>query len=356
MKNMFFFFIIIISLIYLALLYIIWNICKIRNKTFNKETALLPLIPTSILLSFFLLFFFISNWTYSIIYFIIMSLFAFLIYTVFFCAIHQIISCFTSKLKPIFRYGIIFVLPFSLWLFGIVWARITHYDEITLKYKGFNGSFKIAHLSDIHLGVIYKSGFVASIVEDLNKINPDIVVITGDLMDGSIAIENWLEPFSKSKAPIYFITGNHESYYGKEAALAKIKNSSLIYIGNDVIDIGKVNLIGVDYEYLNITERLENIKHLFINSQKPNILLYHKPNLTPKELTPYNIFLFLAGHTHGGQMFPMQMITYFECKCFTGLYSYEKNHVYVSTGVGTALCPLRVASSSVIGVINIVGE
>ena len=236
------------------------------------------------------------------------------------------------------------------------WARIIHYDYITLKYRGFQGSFTIAHLSDLHLGVIYKRGFVESVVEKVNKINPDIVVITGDLMDETVEIENWLEPFSNVKAPVYFITGNHENLYGKEAALEKIKKSSLRYIGNDVIDIGKINLIGVDYEYYNITDRLDNIKHLFINSQKPNILLYHKPKLYPKELTPYNIFLLLTGHTHGGQMFPLQLVSYLDNKGLAGLYSYNNTYVYVSTGVGTAHSPLRVGSSSVIGVIRIEGE
>ena len=123
-----------------------------------------------------------------------------------------------------------------------------------------------------------------------------------------------------------------------------------------MIDIGKINLIGVDYEYYNITDRLDNIKHLFINSQKPNILLYHKPKLYPKELTSYNIFLLLTGHTHGGQMFPLQLVSYLDNKGLAGLYSYNNNYVYVSTGVGTAHSPLRVGSSSVIGVIRIEGE
>ena len=189
-----------------------------------------------------------------------MSLFGFVHFAVIFCAIHQLLCCFIKKIKPMFSLIIIVLLPFSLWLFGMIWARIIHYDYITLKYKGFQGSFTIAHLSDLHLGVIYKRGFVESVVEKVNKINPDIVVITGDLMDGRVEIENWVEPFSNVKAPVYFITGNHEHLYGKEAALEKIKNSSLRYIGNDVIDIGKINLIGVDYEYYNITDRLDKHK------------------------------------------------------------------------------------------------
>ena len=258
MKNRILFFITIIGLIYLFLLYILKTLCKIRNKTFNKETALIPLYLTFPLLILFLICYY--NTTYSIIYFIIMSLFGFVHFAVIFCAIHQLLCCFIKKIKPMFSLIIIVLLPFSLWLFGMIWARIIHYDYITLKYKGFQGSFTIAHLSDLHLGVIYKRGFVESVVEKVNKINPDIVVITGDLMDGRVEIENWVEPFSNVKAPVYFITGNHEHLYGKEAALEKIKNSSLRYIGNDVIDIGKINLIGVDYEYYNITDRLDKHK------------------------------------------------------------------------------------------------
>ena len=90
----------------------------------------------------------------------------------------------------------------------------------------------------------------------------------------------------------------------------------------------------------------------------PNILLYHVPTLVPDELEKYNIFLFLAGHTHGGQIFPLGIFAYFANACFSGLYSDKTNthFIYVSEGVNNAVIPMRVGSSRIFALITIEGN
>jgi predicted MPP superfamily phosphohydrolase len=80
--------------------------------------------------------------------------------------------------------------------------------------------------------------------------------------------------------------------------------------------------------------------------------------MKPDELEKYNIFLFLCGHTHGGQLFPFNIFAYFMNKCFSGLYSNKnyKNHVYVTEGINTALPPMRVGSNKTFAVITIEGS
>lgn len=122
-------------------------------------------------------------------YYVLGSLLALMSYVVIFCGIHQIICHFTKNLTPIIRYIIILGIPAIIWIAGTICANVITYDEITLKYEGLNHNIKIAHLSDIHLGVLYKKNFIESIVSEINQIKPDIVVITGDLFDSSMTVE-----------------------------------------------------------------------------------------------------------------------------------------------------------------------
>ena len=98
---------------------------------------------------------------------------------------------------------------------------------------------KIAHLTDLHLGANYQHAFVIRIVNKIRKeIHPDIVVITGDLADGSLRVQTeWLQLFNYLNVPILYITGNHEKIHGKDPLLAVIKeNTKIHYIGNSVYD------------------------------------------------------------------------------------------------------------------------
>ena len=83
-----------------------------------------------------------------------------------------------------------------------------------------------------------------------------------------------------------------------------------------------------------------------------NILLYHIPNVSLKDLNEVGIYLMLAGHTHGGQIFPFTILAWLGNKYFTGLYNNDnKNYIFVSSGYGTALCPMRFFTKKMIGII-----
>lgn len=346
----------VVALIYGGLTYLTWSIFKIKEKQFTKKSLILPLYVAGPLLFLYFFLGLISTPTYTFMYYVLGSLLALMIYVVIFCGIHQIICHFTKKLTPIIRYIIILGIPAIIWIAGTICANVITHDEITLTYKGLNNKIKIAHLSDIHLGVLYKKNFIESIVSEINQIKPDVVVITGDLFDSSMPVEvDWLKPFDNLTIPIFYITGNHETYYNKTAALEVVNQTNIQYIQN-VVEYRGINFIGVDYEYRNLTDRLVTLSPLFKDSKIPNVLLCHVPLLKPKDLAPFNIFLYLGGHSHGGQMFPMHLISYFGSKCFAGLYSDDNNHhVYVSTGLGAVLCPIRLFAPSVIGIINIEG-
>ena len=134
-----------------------------------------------------------------------------------------------------------------------------------------------------------------------------------------------------------------------------IENTKIKHLGNKEFEYRGVNFIGIDYEdnYINILENISNKE-----KKIPNIVLCHVPLIEPNELEKYNVFLFLCGHTHGGQLFPLNFFAYLMNKCFSGLYSNKnyKNHVYVSEGINTALPPMRVGSNKTFAVITIEGS
>ena len=184
---------------------------------------------------------------------------------------------------------------------------------------------------------------------------PDIVVITGDLADGSLKVKpDWLMPFNNLAMPILYVTGNHEEMNPKDDMINVINLTNIKYIGkHETFKFKEVNFIGEDFGH--------DLKRCLIDAKQeqgvPNVLLYHVPNLSPDELNKYNIFLMLAGHTHGGQIFPLGLFAYLANACFAGLYTDEdKTHyIYVSEGVNNAVVPMRVGSSRVFPLITIEG-
>ena len=212
------------------------------------------------------------------------------------------------------------------------------------------------HLSDIHLGAIHQKNSIIKIVEEIKKLDPDIVVITGDMADGSLMVESeWIEPFDELEVPILYVTGNHEELNPEEEMVKVLEKTKIRYIGKcNNFQFKEVNFFGVDYGY-NLRKVLAKEE---LRKDIPNILLSHVPEMKPEELNEYNIFLFLAGHTHGGQLFPLNILAYLANACFYGLYSdsSKSHHVYVSQGVNNAVVPMRVGSSRIFALITIEGD
>ena len=260
-------------------------------------------------------------------------------------------------------------------IYGTINDRMIKFDEKTIYCSKFQSDevLNIIHLTDLHLGACYDENYVQGLVEKiLNYIKKkpiviDFLVITGDLIDGNISLtKEMLEPFSQINAPIYYVTGNHEDYIWKAEAFNIIENNSnIIHIPNNIITYkNKVNIIGVDYHF-NSSISYNNLKNLLEGNSNnlPNIFLYHTPLLGLNDLKRYNIFLFLCGHMHGGQMFPFSVIG----KCqnliiFEGLYqsneneSGEEHYIYCCSGTGTQGPCTRTFTTPNIGVLTIKGK
>ena len=246
---------------------------------------------------------------------------------------------------------IVIIIPGILTIYGLLVPFFITIDRITLKNKNFKGGkTTICQISDVHLGAIYQRDFTQKIVNKVNELNPDIVVITGDLSDGSYPVQpKWLEPFNQIKQPILYITGNHEQIHGKEKMLKAISTTKIIHLKN-IYEFNGINFIGIDYED-DLRTKLNILSDR--NPDNINVCLVHVPSMKAEELKNYDIFLMLAGHTHGGQIFPLHIPTLFSNACFWGLYENQGRFVYVSTGVGTANVPMRTFCKSQISLITI---
>ena len=343
-----------ISFLYVAQLFPIWTHQSIYN---NEITKFLYSLPIIIILCFVIIIFLsmkISDYLYSYIYLIFGLYLGYIFYLFQISVILKIILVFIT-LSDSLSISLLYLLPLIICIYGIINALKTKIEKITLKYPGYKDKIQILHLSDLHLGAIHQKGSVLRIIKEIQELVPDIVVITGDMADGSLKVKpDWLMPFDNLVIPILYVTGNHEEMNPKIDMIQVVKQTKIKYIGrHESFKYKGVNFIGEDFGY-DLRQCLVNIEQ---EKGVPNILLYHVPNLVPDELEKYNIFLFLAGHTHGGQIFPLGFFAYLANACFSGLYSDKTNshYVYVSEGVNNAVVPMRVGSSRVFPLFTIKG-
>ncbi|EKE11791.1 MAG: Metallophosphoesterase [uncultured bacterium] len=254
--------------------------------------------------------------------------------------------------------SLVFTFVFST--YGIWNASNPKIKNVTIGIKNLPEEWrgkKAVQLSDIHLGHVYGKKFLASIVEKTNAENPDIVFITGDLFDGMDGrLDSLVGPLNDIKAldGTYFVTGNHETYLGVENALSVLKNTPVKILNNEMADVAGMQVLGISYpqrgESMDIKSKIGEIKNF--NPGKPSILLYHNPS-EAKNAGEVGVSLQLAGHTHKGQLFPFQLITWLIYgKYHFGLSVDRDFSIYTSSGAGTWGPAMRTSGRPEIVVIN----
>jgi predicted MPP superfamily phosphohydrolase len=255
--------------------------------------------------------------------------------------------------------------------------------EIDISISGLPGYWKdkkIVQLSDVHLGVINGPGFMTRVAEKVNSIEPDLVVITGDLFDGmGGGFSSFIQPLKSIKAEkgVFFVTGNHEGYLGLDKPLSTLRKTGIRILENEVAEIEGLQIVGLGFPEFNKANGLKKIfegpDHL--DRDKPNILLYHTPtdigenhlDMGDQQANTYwnpdtglttaknmGIDLQLSGHTHAGQFFPFTWIAQRIYQEYNyGLHGDGTFQIYVSSGVGTWGPPLRLGSPSEIVLIRL---
>jgi predicted MPP superfamily phosphohydrolase len=250
-------------------------------------------------------------------------------------------------------------------LFGYINASNPIVKNIHIKVnKSVEGmkTLRIALVSDIHAGIINGREFVEELTDDLSELRPDIILLPGDIIDESgyvIKEKEILAPF-KSLSPkygIWAVAGNHEYYGGINLSLRLLKQSGIRVLRDKFVKIdNKFYVIGRDDRS---GERIGNKKRKKLKSimegidkDLPVILLDHQP-IGLEEAWKQNIDLQVSGHTHHGQLFPLNLITNSVYELSWGYMQKDNTHYYVSCGYGTWGPPVRTGNTPEIVVITI---
>lgn len=229
-------------------------------------------------------------------------------------------------------------------------------SSVTIKTdKSLNGNamLKIAAASDIHLGTIISNGRLERFVRMMNEQKPDIILLAGDIFDedlGPVIKNNMGDQLKQLSAPlgVYAITGNHEYIGGVDAAIKYLEDHGITVIRDSVVTPqGKLNVVGRDDRQAKMMggNMRKPIEHMVVNIDNNlfTIMLDHQPyNLN--EAVENGIDLQISGHTHHGQLFPLNLITKAMFEVSRGYKMIENSHIYVSTGFGTWGPPVRVGN------------
>ena len=223
------------------------------------------------------------------------------------------------------------------------------------------GRLTIVQISDVHIGLIVREERLGRILSEGKKANPDILVATGDLVDGQINNCNGLSDMIREINPKYgkfAITGNHEFIAGIRQSLEFIKNAGFTVLRGQFIT-GPINIAGVDDPIAGRLgeNRASSEKTLLsgLSKDKFTLLLKHRPLIDKSAVGLFD--LQLSGHVHKGQIFPFSLLTKFYYDFYAGFARLsDTSGLYVSRGSGTWGPPIRFFAPPEITVIELVNE
>ena len=264
--------------------------------------------------------------------------------------------------SPLYTLLIPLVVAAALFAYAYLEARNVRMEKITVastKIPAGSPPLRIVQISDVHVGLIIRENRLRRVLELVEQAKPDLLVATGDLVDGQVDhIEGCADDFMKINPRFgkYAIMGNHEYYAGFDHARAFIRRAGFRLLRGEGAEAagGLINLIGFDEPtgrgfgvFRNISEEYLNA-HL--SEDKFTLFLRHRPDVD--FLGRFD--LQLSGHTHRGQIFPFNYITRVIFPMNGGLYPLGRAYLYVNRGAGTWGPPLRFLSPPEITIIELV--
>jgi predicted MPP superfamily phosphohydrolase len=212
--------------------------------------------------------------------------------------------------------------------------------------------FSIVQLSDLHIGMTIGRDFVQRVVDRANALAPDLLALTGDLVDGKVAaLRDEAAPLAQLRARhgVYAVTGNHEYYSGVDAWIAELTGLGLRYLRNERVAIGdgaaSFDLAGVDDDGARGWRGHGEDLGRALATRDPArlcVLLAHQPRQVRRAIK-YGVDLQLSGHTHGGQIWPWHyLVRMQQGGLLAGRYQLARTQLYVTRGCGYWGPPVRV--------------
>ena len=253
------------------------------------------------------------------------------------------------------------LLAFALMGYGFIEARQIQVEKVKITTpKLASGQITIAQISDLHLGVMLGDNFLERVIARLREIKPDIVVATGDVVDGQGDDLNKLAKRFHSLQPpkgLFAVTGNHEYFAGLESSLNFLRNAGFTLLRGEAAAVGGIVLVGVDdpsARAMGQEIKLDTREALAAVSNNDFIVLLKHQPVADRE-TPFD--LQLSGHIHGGQIFPFGLLPWLSYGVRSGLTQLADGRLlYVSRGTGTWGPPVRLFAAPEITLITISSE
>ena len=243
--------------------------------------------------------------------------------------------------------------------YGVLRGPRLKYVTVPLaKLPAAADGYRIAVVSDIHLGPILGRAHTQRIVDTINGARPDLVAIVGDLVDGSVAdLGRAAEPLAQLDARdgSYFVTGNHEYFSGADQWVDFVRELGVHPLANARVEIAAgFDLAGVnDISGANHDAAPDYGKALDDRDRtRAAVLLAHQPVMI-HEAVKHGVDLQLSGHTHGGQLWPGNYIAELANPTVAGLERYGDTQLYVTRGAGAWGPPVRVGAPSDITIVTL---
>lgn len=233
-----------------------------------------------------------------------------------------------------------------------------HLEKLPAKLTGFT----LVHLSDLHLGTLTPVRRLRWIVDRVNRMSPDLVVITGDLIDRDIRQE---EEFCESlraltaRHGVVAVPGNHDYYAGYDRFARVASRSNIAVLRNERrLIAGAIQVAGLDEPAgRSFAEGGPDLDRVLAgyDPDLPTVLLRHRPEGVDRAVRR-NVDLQLSGHTHAGQLPPVDLLVWLTHRHPFGYYEEGRSRIYVSSGTGTWGPPMRLFSHNEIVRFTLVGD
>jgi len=256
------------------------------------------------------------------------------------------------------------LISFAVVVYGYFEALSIRAEHVTVKTRKIPeniGQLRVVQISDVHLGLIVGKSRLKRILEKVTDARPDILVSTGDLVDGQMDdLEMLTDMFQNipTKYGKFAVTGNHEFYAGLERALAFTEKAGFTILRGEGLTVSNIlNVAGVDdparKRYVQFLAASEKALLEKMPREKFTLFLKHQPVISSESLGRFD--LQLSGHTHKGQIFPFNLFTKLFYRMYNGLLKLDGNALlYVSRGSGTWGPPVRFLSPPEVTVVDII--
>ena len=245
-------------------------------------------------------------------------------------------------------------------LFEATDIRLERIEIASPKITAKSGRIRIVQISDVHLGLIVREGRLSRILARIQEANPDILVSTGDLVDGQLNhLFKEADLLAALDPPLgkIAITGNHEFYAGLQEAVKFTEASGFTLLRHQGMMVGGINFVGVDDRAaISFGQEPAKSESALLSAQPREvftILLKHRPDIDPDSLGLFD--LQLSGHTHKGQIFPFNLLTWlFHPQPAGQLTSLKSGFLYLNRGTGTWGPPIRFLAPPEVTIIDLV--